>query len=259
VLPRTQAIHAVVTTLDIIEHMAEARGPIGVSELAIAVGMPKPRIYRHLRTLVSRGYATQESHSDKYSLTPRLSHIGRAIADQNEFQVEARNVMPALRERVHQSVAIGLIEDAGVRVVDILRHRSAVEISSRTGALFDFHCTAQGKVALAFGSAGLWKKLRRAPLRRWTDATITDLARLKVEVDRVRKRGWAVAPGEILSGINALAAPVFDGSGALAGTIGILGSIQHLAARPAPQLVAAVLDAAAALSRRLGFREAAAL
>jgi len=256
---RTQTIHSVVTTLDIIEHMAEARGPVGVSELAIAVGMPKPRIYRHLRTLVSRGYVTQEPQSDKYCLTLRLSHIGRAIADQTEFQVEARNVMPALRERVGQSVAIGQIEDGGVRVVDILRHRSEVEISSRPGVLFDFHCTAQGKVALAFGPSGLWEKLGRAPLRRWTDATITDLDRLKIEVNRVRKRGWAVAPGEILSGINALAAPIFDGGGALAGTIGILGSIQHLAPRPAPELVAAVLDAAADLSRRLGFREAAAL
>lgn len=251
----TRLINSVATTLDIIEHMAGAHGPVGVSELATAVRMPKPRIYRHLQTLVNRGYVAQEPQNDKYCLTLRLSHIGRAIADQTEFQVEARNVMPALRKRVGQSVAIGQIEDGGVRVVDILRHRSDVEISSRPGVLFDFHCTAQGKVALAFGSPGLWKKLGRSPLRRWTDATITDLTRLKIEVDRVRKRGWAVAPGEILSGINALAAPVFDSSGALAGTIGVLGSIQHLAPRPTPDLIAAVLEAASELSRRLGFRD----
>ncbi|MGH8135417.1 MAG: IclR family transcriptional regulator [Steroidobacteraceae bacterium] len=256
-MARTQPIHSVVTTLDIIEHMAKARGPVGISELALAVGMPKPRIYRHLRTLLSRGYVSQQPQGDKYRLTLRLSHIACAIAEQTEFQVEARLVMPALRERAGQSVAIGQIEDDGVRVIDILPHRSAVEISSRPGTLFDFHCTAQGKVALAFGPPGLWQKLQRAPLRRWTDATITDLDRLKAEIDRVRKRGWAVAPGEIMGGINALAAPIFDSGGALAGTIGILGSIHNLAPRPAPGLLAAVLDAAAELSRRLGFREAA--
>jgi len=256
-MPQAQLIESVVTTLSIIEHMAQARGPLGVSELATAVGMPKPRIYRHLRTLVSRGYATQEPLSDKYGLTLRLSHIGRAISDQTEFHVELRSVMPALRERVRQSVVVGQIEDDGVRVVDILRQRSEVEISSRPGTLFDLHCTAQGKVALAFGQPRLWKKLQRSALRKWTDATITDIARLRVEVDRVRKRGWAVAPGEVLSGINALAAPVFDASGALAGTIGILGSVQHVASRPAPELIAAVLEAAADFSRRLGFRVAA--
>jgi len=95
-------------------------------------------------------------------------------------------------------------------------------------------------------------------LRQWTEATITDLDRLRAEVDKVRKRGWAVAPGEVLSGINALAAPVFDADGELVATIGILGSTQHVAARPAPMLIAAVLRAAGDFSRRLGFRQAAA-
>ncbi len=257
-MARTPLIHSVVTTLSIVEHLAHAHGPVGLSELASAIGMPKPRIYRHLRTLVSLGYVTQDAPTDKYCLTLRLAHIGRAIADQTEFQVVARSVMRALRARVGQSITIGQIEDEGVRVVDILRHRSKVEISSRPGTLFDFHCTAQGKVALAFGPSRLWKKVRGAPLRQWTEATITDIDRLKVEVDRVRTLGWAVAPGEILNGINALAAPIFDGDGALAGTIGILGSVQFVAPQPAPELVAAVLDAARDISRRLGFREAVA-
>lgn len=257
-MSQIRPIHSVLTTLKIIEHMARAHGPIGVSELASTTGIPKSRVYRHLRTLVSRGYVTQDPPSDKYCLTQRLFHIGRAIADQSEFQVQARRIMPALRERVGQTVTIGQIESDGVRVVDILRHPSKVEISSRPGTLFDFHCTAQGKVALAFGPSGLWKKLGRAPLRKWTEATITHRTRLKAEVDRVRKLGWAVAPGEILSGINALAAPVFDGSGALVGTIGILGSIQFVARQPSPELITAVLDAARELSRRLGFTAAAA-
>ncbi|MGQ0429991.1 MAG: IclR family transcriptional regulator [Gammaproteobacteria bacterium] len=249
-----RAIHSVIATLDIIERMAEARRPLGLSELAVATGMPKPRVYRHLQTLLTRGYVAQQARSDKYGLTHRLSHLGRAITEQTEFPFEARKVMPVLRERAGQSVAIGQIEDDGVRVVDILPHRSAVEITTRPGTLFDFHCTAQGKIALAFGPPELWRRVQRAPLRRWTAATITDRERLKAEVERVRRQGWAVAPGEILSGVNALAAPVFDASGALAGTIGILGSIQHLAARPAPRLRAAVREAAADLSRRLGFR-----
>src|SRR5271165_6171498 len=174
-MSQVQLIEAVVTTLNIIEHMAQARGPVGVSELASAIDIPKPRIYRHLRTLVSRGYVMQEPQSEKYGLTMRLSHIGQAIADQTEFHVELRSVMPALRDRVRQTVVVGQIEDDGVRVVDILRHRSAVEISSRPGTLFDFHCTAQGKVALAFGPPRLWKRLQRAPLRKWTDATRTDM------------------------------------------------------------------------------------
>jgi DNA-binding IclR family transcriptional regulator len=252
-------IRSVVTTLSIVEHLAHAHGPVGLTELAGAIGMPKPRLHRHLRTLVELGYVAQEPRGDRYGLTLKLFHIGRAIAEQTEFQVAARSVMPALRERAGQSVTLGQIEDDGVRIVDILRHRSNVEISSRPGTLFDFHCTAQGKVALAFGPQRLWSSVERARLHQWTDATITDIGRLKAEVERVRARGWAVAPGEILNGINALAAPIFDGAGALAGTIGILGSVQFVAQQPAPELLEAVLDAARDVSRRLGFREVGAL
>lgn len=255
---RADLIDAVVTTLDIIERMAQAGRPVGISELANATGVPKARIYRHLRTLVGRGFVTQEPLTEKYRLSLRLFHIGTAITEQTELLVEARTVMSDLRERVDQSVVIGQIEENGVRVADILRHQSAVEISARPGALFDFHCTAQGKVALAFGPPLLWERLRAGPLRKWTAATTTSLGRLRAEVARVSKQGWAVAPGEVMSGINALAAPIFDATGMLAGTLGILGSIQHVAPRPAPQLVRAVVEAAAELSSRLGFRKVAA-
>lgn len=257
-MSRTTVMHSVATTFAIIERLADAHGPLGVSELAAATVIGKARIYRHLRTLVGLGYVTQEPAGERYVLTMKLCHLGRVIAEQSEFQAVARGCMPALRERVGQSVVIGQVEDHGVRVVEILRHRSKVEISTRPGTLFDFHCTAQGKLALAFGPARLWKRVQRMPLRKWTSATITDVERLRSEIARVKRRGWAVAPGEILSGINALAAPIFDGSGALAGTIGILGSIQHVAPRPTPRLVSAVQAAARDASRRLGFREAAA-
>jgi DNA-binding IclR family transcriptional regulator len=250
-------IHSVATTLSIIEQLAQAPGPVGLRELSRRIGIPKPRIHRHLRTLVQLGYATQEPRGDRYCLTLKLSHLGRALAEQSDLHVVARSVMAALRERAGQSVMIGQIEDDGVRVIDILRNGSNVEISSRPGTLFDFHCTAQGKVALAFGAPRLWKRMESAPLRQWTDATITDIDRLRAEIDRVRHVGWAVAPGEILDGINALAAPIFDGGGALAGTIGVLGSIQFVAHHPDAELVAAVVDAARDVSCRLGFREAA--
>ena len=80
------------------------------------------------------------------------------------------------------------------------------------------------------------------------------MGRLKAEIKRVRKQGWAVAPEEVLTGINALAAPVFGAQGTLAGTITVLGSVQFLQAVPAPEQVAAVLNAAGAISDRLGYR-----
>jgi len=252
-MTESQPIHAVLTTLNIIEHMAQAEGPIGVSELARATGSTKPRIYRHLRTLVEQNYVTQDPITDKYFLSLRLFYIGQAIAEKTGFLTEARRVLPSLRDRVKQTVTVGQIEDEGVRVLDILRYRSEIQITTPPGALFAFHSSAQGKIALAFGPEHLWRKVEDRPLPRSTQQTNTDLERLRADINKVRKRGWAVAPQEVLIGVNALAAPAFDASGALAGTIAIVGSVQHVAPRPAPDLIAAILDAAREISSRLGY------
>jgi DNA-binding IclR family transcriptional regulator len=247
-------IDSVVTTLSIIERMAGAEGAVGVSTLAQAVGSTKARVYRHLRTLVDRGWVEQDADTEKYSLTLRLFHLGQAVAEQTDFLSASRRVIPELGRRTNLSVSVGQIEEDGVRVLDIVKQRSELEISTRPGALFDFHCSAQGKVALAFGPAQLWDRVKRQPLRNWTAHTCTDVGRLETEVRRVRRQGWAVAPEQVLAGINALAAPVFGPDGVLAGTIAVLGSVQFLPPRPVPAQIAAVTDAAAAISARLGFR-----
>ena len=237
--------------------MAHADGPIGVSELARSTGTTKPRIYRHLRTLVDQGYVTQDPLTDKYLLSLRLFHLGQAIAEKTEFLAEARRVMPILRDRVKQTVTVGQVEDNGVRILDIFRYRSEFEISTPPGTLFEFHSSAQGKIALAFGPERLWQKIENNSLRKRTDKTNTNVALLKQEIDKIRQVGWAVAPEEVLIGINALAAPIFEETGVLAGTITIVGSVQHLKAKPTPELVEAVLDGAKQISVRLGFREVA--
>ncbi|PHZ84605.1 IclR family transcriptional regulator [Paremcibacter congregatus] len=245
-------IQSVATTLTILETMAQTNGPVGVSELARAVGATKPRIYRHLRTLVDHNYVMQDPVTEKYLLTIKLFHIGQSVAGQIEFLSEARRIMPALRQQVNQTVSVGQIEETGVRILDIIKSRSEIEITSPPGTLFDFHSSAQGKIALAFGPQHLWDQTKDQALRQWTHKTITDIPQLETEIDLIRTQGWAVAPEEALIGINALAAPVFERSGVLAGTISIVGSVQHITPQPAPSLIDAIQAAAHQVSLRLG-------
>ena len=250
-------ISAVVTTLSIVEAMADYGDMIGVSELAKIVGVNKPRTYRHLRTLVERGYAMQDADTDKYFLSLKLFHLGQSIAAGTSFVKEARRVMPSLRLKTGHTVTIGQVEENGIRILDILKFRSEIEITTPPGTLFDFHSSAQGKIALAFGAKSLLEKTLKKNLKRHTAHTTTDADSLRFEVMTVARNGWAVAPEEALMGINALAAPVFDASGELAGTLTIVGSIQHLPAAPEPAIIQAVRDGAARISAQLGYLEVA--
>ena len=253
-MPEDVPISAVATTLSLLETMVDFGDPIGVSELAKRVGANKPKTYRHLRTLLSQDYVAQDPQTDKYFLTLKVFHIGQAVAAGAEFLVEARRVLPRLRELTGQTVAIGQVEAQGVRILDILRHRAAIEITTPPGTLFEFHSSAQGKVALAFGGQNELNKLQQQSGK---GRNTIDWQALETDVAEVRRRGWAVAPEQSLIGVNALAAPVFDASMQLAGTIAIVGSIQHLPAVPDAALISAVRNAAATVSERLGYSGAA--
>lgn len=248
-------LQSVMSALHILEYLAEAGGARGVSEIARSLQMPKPRAYRHLRTLTNAGYLIQDTATDKYRLGGKLMLLGQAALEQIEFVSEARSAMAPLRDRVNQTVTIAQPEENGVRILDMMRARADFEIAVKPGTLLDFHSSAQGKLALAFGPAALFERLRRKKLRRWTEKTNTDLDHLAREVETARRQGWAVAPEQTLVGINALAAPVFDGTGRLAGSITIVGSVQHIPEKPRGEQIEAVLQAARQISRNLGYSE----
>jgi DNA-binding IclR family transcriptional regulator len=108
------------------------------------------------------------------------------------------------------------------------------------GTRWPLHATSTGKVLLAFQPAAL-SALRR-PLARHTRATITDMAALGHELDRVRERGYAMALGELEEGFNAVAVPVRYALADVAGAVSLGGSAARLGRRELTQLAERLLD-----------------
>lgn len=239
----------------LIEAMAEIGEPVALTELSRRLSIPKPRVYRFLKTLQSIGYVLQDPESDRYRLSLKIFHLGQAVADRTVLLTEARPLMVQLTERTHQTVTLSLLEPAGMRILDIVRAASPVQIVTRPGSLLDFHSSAQGKLALAFGAASLWEVVRSGPLRKWTPKTSDDLTRLEAEVAMARRRGWAEAPEETLLGVNAISAPIFDIDNQMLATVTIAGPMQSLGSPPDHDLVEAVRHAARSISTNLGSTE----
>lgn len=239
----------------IVEELAPAGDGLRLTDLANRLGMPKPRIYRFLQTLIAIGYAEQDPATERYRLTLKLYHLGQAIADGTQLLSVARPVMTRLRDATEQTVTLSLIEAEGTRVMDIVRVETPVQIVTKPGALMPFHASAQGKLALAFGPPLHWRRVRAQPLQPLTARTVTDLAALEAEVAAVQAQGWAVAPEEALPGVNAISAPIFDRTDRLAATITLVGSVLSVPPQPHPDQIAAVCSAARAISTGLGYTE----
>jgi len=247
-------IKSVVLTFTIVEFLAKCDMPRGVTEIATALKLEIPRVYRHLRTLSGLGYIDQDPNTDKYTLSMKFFWLGKDVESKIDIINVARPAMQQLKDILGTTVTLSTVSEENVCVLDILRGSSQIDISTRPGSAFPLHATAQGKIALAFGPPSWWETLSKTSLEKFTAHTIVDDDVLTKEIARINAQGWAIAPEEITLGINALAAPILDHQNQLVGTISILSSIHELTKKPTKEQLNAVIDAALKISTRLGFK-----
>jgi IclR family transcriptional regulator, KDG regulon repressor len=247
-------VQAVLYALQILEHLAEQREPIGVTALAEHFASNKSKIFRHLKTLEKQGYVVQDEASERYRIGARLIALGHSINSSVDIVREAAPVMRKVRNSLNLSVVLSMLDSDGVRVVSVESGTSAVEITVKPGSLMDYHASAQGKIALAYGSQTLIKQAIKKGLKKHTPATITDPHTLEKELKVILKQGWAVAPDESVTGLNALAAPIFDASAKLVGSIAIVDSLQFIPKKPSTQQITALVNAGLTISENIGFR-----
>lgn len=245
-------IDSVVTSLLVIEVLAAAAGPMRLKDISRELCITAPRVHRHLSTLKRQGYVEQEPDTERYFLTAKLLHLGHSVAKQSDFLAVARRMLVRLNQESGLSASVGMIEEQGVRIIDIYRQKSEVEITTWPGTLFSFDCSAQGKVAIAFGTSLLGEEVGPP-----YDAKLAALEAASAllscdELDTIRKQGWADAPGRVLTGINAVAAPVFDCTG-LVGTVSIIGDLEQLPSPPTERQIAVVKKSASSISWQLGY------
>lgn len=247
-------VQAVLFALQIMEHVAVQPEAIGVTTLAEHFGTNKSRIFRHLKTLAQQGYVVQELASERYRIGARLVALSHAIGDSVDIVREARIVMRKVRNTLKNSVVLSMMDHGGLRVVAVESGTSAVEITVKPGSLLNYHSSAQGKIALAFGTPELFSKATKNGFTAHTPKTITTLTALSVDLEKVRKQGWAIAPSEAVTGLNALATPIFDAAGNLVASIAIVDSVQFISESPNTTQIETMVNAGRSISESIGFK-----
>lgn len=251
---RENGVKSLHLAFDVLEAVASESGEIGVSELAVKLGTTKGTVFRHLQTLVERGYLAQNPATQRYHMGVSSYFLGQAAAGRIDMLSASQDAIKALREEIGETVVISAIGSRGLTVLATLLGKSPLEIGVRVGSSLELHATAQGKVALAYCGNTLMSQLRRRALTALTPHTITDIEQLEKQCRTVLECGYASSPNEDTIGINALAAPIFNGTSSLVGTLAIVGSIQHVTTPLPPAQIDALLRTVHRISWALGYK-----
>ncbi|MGY1815693.1 IclR family transcriptional regulator [Blastococcus sp. SYSU D00820] len=184
---------------------------LSLAELARRTGIAKPTVHRMATDLVELRLLDRDEGG--YRLSGGLFELGMRAAVERSLLELAMPFLQDLYERTHETVHLGVAEGPEVvYVAKIGGHRQASS-PSRPGGRMPMHCTAIGKVLLAFGEPEVQRAVLAGPLERRTPHTVVAPGLLRRQLERVRETGTAFEHEESRLGLQCVAAPVLDADG----------------------------------------------
>jgi DNA-binding IclR family transcriptional regulator len=242
----------VVKGLKMLEALAFNDGPCALTDMAKHCGVTKSNAHRLLKTLEECRYVRQDPKTRAYEPTLRLWELGMRVFNRLDLRLVAAPHLRALARTTKESVHLSIFDDGEVIYLDKIDSVHAVRAYIGIGDRAPAYCTATGKAVLAFMPEEVIERTCR-DLKRFTTKTTVDPRKLMAELARIRERGYAVTLGEWRGGVLGIAAPIRSSSGVVVAGIGIAGPEDRMREADSEAQAAAVLKAAAGISRDLGF------
>src|SRR5262249_22246015 len=151
------------------------------------------------------------------------------------------------------SAHYSVLDRDGAVLIQRSKGSQLVTIDFHVGDRAALHCTSVGKVLLAYQDASAVERVIRQGLPKLARNTLTDPARFRAELRKVRAQGYAYDDLEFADDMRCVAVPVFEGEGALpAGAISLSGPSSRFTPQKLRELRDLMIEAARELSRKLG-------
>jgi IclR family transcriptional regulator, KDG regulon repressor len=241
-------IQSLARGLKILELLGQTQEGISITELAETLGVDKGSASRLVSTLARYGYAEKDEVTRRFQLGPRVVSLSRSVLARLPLREAAKPFLRQLMERTGECAHLAVPAQGKVLYIDQVESPATLRVNAQVGTLNPLHCTALGKVLLAFGDLKL-----PASLDAFTPHTLVDPGLLRKALERVRLWGYAVDDEEFDAGVRCIAAPVFDFRGKAVGSIGISGPSTRVTPERLPELAANVVEIGKALSERMSF------
>ena len=240
---------------ELLETLAKHPHGMTFTELIDGLKIPKSGAFRMLTTLMHLQYLTKDEVSGKITMTRKILALGNTAICQYNLIEEALPFMRQLRDETGETVQINTHLGAEGVVVDSVPSIHEVRIVVDQGARFGLHCSAPGKVILAWMPEPERERILAAmTFPRHTEATITDRMLFRKELEKVRKQGFGVDHAEgIVVGLNCVSCPILNHVNYPVAAMTVVAPSLRLPESSFSNVAKLIKPHALALSRRLGY------
>lgn len=243
-------MQVVLTALRVLETVAEHQ-PVGVSEVARLLELPKTTVQRSLKALSEAGWIySSQREPTRWLLTTRPLAVARHTSERGGLRDAVIGAMEQLRQETQETIHLAVLEGVRMVVVERLDSPMVVRSSYPLGFSAPVHASSTGKALLSCLPTTELEALLPASLTGYTQATITDRRTLLAEIERVRDLGYATNRGELRTDIGSVASPIRQADGRPEAAISISAPIHRMPDREMPRLGQLVAAAASTATLR---------
>ena len=206
-----QVIERMMTLLDA---LAVSPEPASLKHLAGVTGLHPSTAHRILAAMTAARFVERQD-AGTYRLGIRLLELGNIVKSRISVREVALPFMQALHETIGEAINLGARHDDEIVYIERTSSgRALVRVVYLVGGRAPLHLTSLGKLFLAADTPQQVRDYaRRTGLPGKTPHSLTTLAALEKELDKVRRHGIAYDDEEAEIGLKCVAAPIHDEEG----------------------------------------------
>jgi DNA-binding IclR family transcriptional regulator len=207
----------------VVDAVAASRGGIALIDISHALKLPLSTTHRIVNSLVDVGYLSSDAATKTYRVGDRLKRLFLLTMGSASLRQLARPVLVELAEGFTETSYVVRLTTSGIELVDYYLPTRGSRTLVHPGFEFPMHASAAGKVIFAYQPDRVVAAEISKGLERYMPNTITDPAKVRVELKRVRMRGYAINDAELDAGVLALAAPLSINEYGVAAALALAG------------------------------------
>ena len=255
--PARQGIQSIEIGALLLDVLSEATGPLALKDLAARAGMSSSKAHKYLVSLARIGMAEQHPASGRYDLGPIALKLGLAALSRRDSIRYTMEAAIDLNARHDLTVMVTIWTSRGPIVISLYNSSSLVVGNVGVGSVLPVLRSASGRVFLAYLPPHMTSKIVRRELAKAgvarTGYPLKNQKDVEGLVAKVRslRAGWT--KDDLVVGLNAIAAPVFDHQGMIAASLTILDNTESVELDSRKSMLGELIRMSDAVSRRLGY------
>jgi len=225
-------------------------------DLSTTLELPKSTVYRLCDTLVNHDFLKYDEEQVKYSLGLKLFDLGGVVFSSFSLREAASYHLSQLENKTKQTIFLGVLQDDQLMYLDKREGKeNPIRFRTEIGTRRQPYFGVLGQVLLsALPEGEVDRILKKNPLKPITKKSLRTRRELNKRLERIREQGYALDKGEVIEGVEGIAAPVRNFSGHIVAAVGVRFIVLSSGKEGEKRLIKDVCETARRISTDLGYQ-----